>query len=91
MTLRNNALPATTTNIYSADEDEDEEDFDDENDDNFTLRSKSSRKGRGNRNSVNRVQKSRRLTHSKDGVTLNTKGAGSTRTTHLPKGVPLHR
>jgi hypothetical protein len=73
-TLRNNALPTTTTNVYSADEDEDEEDFDDENDDDFTLRSKSSRKGRGNRNPANGVQKSRGLTHSKGGVTLNTKG-----------------
>ncbi|PMD36548.1 hypothetical protein L207DRAFT_556132 [Hyaloscypha variabilis F] len=73
-TLRNNALPTTTTNIYSADEDEDEDDFDDENDDDFTLRSKSSRKGRGNRNPANGVQKSRGLTHSKGGVTLNTKG-----------------
>jgi hypothetical protein len=73
-TLRNNALPTTTTNIYSADEDEDEEDFDDENDDDFTLRSRSSRKSRGNRNPANGVQKSRGLTHSKGGVTLNTKG-----------------
>jgi len=73
-TLRNNALPTTTTNIYSADEDEDEEDFDDENDDDFTLRSKASRKSRGNRNPTNGVQKSRGLTHSKGGVTLNTKG-----------------
>ncbi|KAF4626993.1 hypothetical protein G7Y89_g11168 [Cudoniella acicularis] len=73
-TLRNNQLPTTTTNVFSADEDEDEEDYDDENDDDFTLRSKSSRKGRGNRNPANGVQKSRGLTHSKGGVTLNTKG-----------------
>ncbi|KAH6681932.1 hypothetical protein B0J14DRAFT_468790 [Halenospora varia] len=73
-TLRNNQLPTTTTNTYSADEDEDEEDYDDENDDDFTLRSKSSRKGRGNKNPANGVQKSRGLTHSKGGVTLNTKG-----------------
>jgi hypothetical protein len=73
-TLRNNALPTTTTNVYSADEDEEEEEYDDENDDDFTLRSKSSRKGRGNRNPANGVQKSRGLTHSKGGVTLNTKG-----------------
>jgi hypothetical protein len=72
-TLRNNALPTTTTNVYSADEDEDEEDFDDENDDDFTLRSRSSRKGRA-RNPANGVQKSRGLTHSKGGVTLNSKG-----------------
>lgn len=71
-TLRNNALPITTTNVYSADEDEDEEDFDDENDDDFTLRTKS-RKNK-NRNPANGVQKSRGLTHSKGGVTLNTKG-----------------
>lgn len=73
-TLRGNHLPTTTTNMYSADEDEDEEELDDENDDDFTLRSKSSRKGRGNRNPANGVQKSRGLTHSKGGVTLNTKG-----------------
>jgi len=73
-TLRSNQLPTTTQNMYSADEDEDEEDYDDENDDDFTLRSKSSRKGRGNRNPANGVQKSRGLTHSKGGVTLNTKG-----------------
>jgi hypothetical protein len=72
-TLRNNSLP-TTTNIYSADEDEEDEDLEDENDDDFTLRSKSSRKGRGNKNPINGVQKSRGLTHSKGGVTLNTKG-----------------
>jgi hypothetical protein len=72
-TLRNNALPTTTTNIYSADDDEEDDEFDDENDDDFTLRSKS-RKGRVNRNPANGVQKSRGLTHSKGGVTLNTKG-----------------
>jgi hypothetical protein len=72
-TLRNNALPTTTTNVYSADEDEDEDDFDDERDDDFTLRSKS-RKARGKGNPANGVQKSRGLTHSKGGVTLNTKG-----------------
>ncbi|KAH7360506.1 hypothetical protein BKA65DRAFT_186424 [Rhexocercosporidium sp. MPI-PUGE-AT-0058] len=71
-TLRNNALPITTTNVYSADEDDDEEDFDDENDDDFTPRTKS-RKNK-NRNPANGVQKSRGLTHSKGGVTLNTKG-----------------
>ncbi|TVY73589.1 Transcriptional regulator STP4 [Lachnellula suecica] len=73
-TLRTHQLPTTTTNMYSADEDDDEEDYDDDNDDDFTLRSKSSRKGRGNRNPANGVQKSRGLTHSKGGVTLNTKG-----------------
>ncbi|KAH9211179.1 hypothetical protein DL95DRAFT_189647 [Leptodontidium sp. 2 PMI_412] len=71
-TLRNNALPIATTNVYSADEDDDEEDFDDENDDDFTLRAKS-RKNK-NRNPTNGVQKSRGLTHSKGGVTLTTKG-----------------
>ncbi|KAH6720040.1 hypothetical protein BKA61DRAFT_228166 [Leptodontidium sp. MPI-SDFR-AT-0119] len=71
-TLRNNALPIATTNVYSADEDDDEEDFDDENDDDFTLRAKS-RKNK-NRNPANGVQKSRGLTHSKGGVTLTTKG-----------------
>lgn len=71
-TLRNNALP-TTTIKYSAEEDEDEEDFDDDKDDDFTLRSRSSRKGRKG-NPPNGVQKSRGLTHSKGGVTLNTKG-----------------
>ncbi|KAK0113049.1 hypothetical protein ONS95_014755 [Cadophora gregata] len=70
-TLRNNALPITTINVYSADE-EDDEDFDDENDDDFSLRTKS-RKNK-NRNPANGVQKSRGLTHSKGGVTLNTKG-----------------
>ena len=73
-TLRNNALPTTTSNVYSADEDEEEEEMDDENDDDFSLRAKSSRKGRGNRNPANGVQKSRGLTHSKGGVTLNSKG-----------------
>ena len=73
-TLRNNALPTTTSNVYSADEDEDEDELDDENDDDFSLRAKSSRKGRGNRNPANGVQKSRGLTHSKGGVTLNSKG-----------------
>jgi hypothetical protein len=72
-TLINNQLP-TTTNVYSADEDEDEDEDDDDNDDDFTLRSKSARKGRGNKNPANGVQKSRGLTHSKGGVTLNTKG-----------------
>ncbi|KAG4420767.1 hypothetical protein IFR04_006047 [Cadophora malorum] len=71
-TLRNNALPITITNVYSADEEDDEEDFDDDNDDDFTLRAKS-RKNK-NRNPANGVQKSRGLTHSKGGVTLNTKG-----------------
>lgn len=70
-TLRNNSLP-TTTHMYSAEEDEDEEDMDDENDDDFSLRAKASRKG-GRGNPKNGVQKSRGLTHSKGGVTLNTK------------------
>ena len=73
-TLRNNALPITTSNAYSADEDDNEEEFDDENDDDFSLRATSSRKGRGNRNPTNGVQKSRGLTHSKGGVSLNSKG-----------------
>lgn len=74
-TLRNNSLPTTTTNTFSADEDEDEDEFDDDNDDDFTLRSRTSRKGRGGKgNPANGVQKSRGLTHSKGGVTLNTKG-----------------
>ena len=73
-TLRNNSLPTTTSHVYSADEDEDDEEMDDENDDDFSLRAKSSRKGRGNRNPANGVLKSRGLTHSKGGVTLNSKG-----------------
>jgi len=72
-TLRNNALPITT-NVYNTDEDDEDDDYDDENDDDFTLRSRSSRKGRANRNPANGVQKSRGLTHSKGGVTLQTKG-----------------
>ncbi|KAF7879613.1 hypothetical protein EAF04_000808 [Stromatinia cepivora] len=72
-TLRNNALPVTT-NIYSTAEDEDEEEVDDENDDDYSLRTRTSRKGRQNRNPPNGVQKSRGMTHSKGGVTLNTKG-----------------
>lgn len=75
-TLRNNALPITTSNTYSADEEEEEEEeeMDDDNDDDFSLRAKSLRKGRGNRNPPNGVQKSRGLTHSKGGVTLYSKG-----------------
>ena len=69
-TLRNNSLP-TTTHMYSADDDEDEEEMEDDNDDDFSLRSKAARKARGN--PKNGVQKSRGLTHSKGGVTLNTK------------------
>ncbi|KAF8864232.1 hypothetical protein BDZ45DRAFT_614494 [Acephala macrosclerotiorum] len=72
-TLRNNALPTTTTQ-FSAEEEDEEDDFDDENDDDYTLRAKSSRKGRNNRNPANGVQKSRGMTHSKGGVTLNSKG-----------------
>jgi hypothetical protein len=71
-TLRNNSLPTTTTTTFSGDEDDDDDEMEDENDDDFSLRAKSSRKGRP-RNPVNGVQK-RGLTHSKGGVTLNTKG-----------------
>jgi len=71
-TLRNNALPITTTKVWSADEDEDEEEMDNDDDDDFSLRKTVRR--RGNRNPANGVQKSRGLTHSKGGVTLNTKG-----------------
>jgi hypothetical protein len=67
-TLRNNALPTTTTNVYLGGEDEDEDDMDDDNDDDFSLPTKLSRKVRGNRNPPNGVQKSRGLTHSKGGV-----------------------
>ncbi|KAK2630412.1 hypothetical protein QTJ16_001232 [Diplocarpon rosae] len=70
-TLRNHALPLTTTS-FSADEDEDDEEFVDENDDDFTLRNKP-RKNK-NRNPANGVQKSRGLTHSNGGVTLHAKG-----------------
>ncbi|KAM0136660.1 hypothetical protein ACHAP3_004407 [Botrytis cinerea] len=72
-TLRNNALPVTT-NIYSTAEEDDEEEVDDENDDDYSIRARTSRKGRQNRNPINGVQKSRGMTHSKGGVTLNTKG-----------------
>ncbi|TGO38888.1 hypothetical protein BHYA_0065g00230 [Botrytis hyacinthi] len=72
-TLRNNALPVTT-NVYSTAEEEDDEEVDDENDDDYSIRVRTSRKGRQNRNPVNGVQKSRGMTHSKGGVTLNTKG-----------------
>jgi hypothetical protein len=73
-TLRNNALPITTSTVYSADEEDEEEDMDDDNDDDFSLRAKSSRKNRSNRNPANGVQKSRGMTHSKGGVTLNKSG-----------------
>jgi hypothetical protein len=59
-TVRNNALPTPTTNVYSADKDEEKENIDDENSDDFTLRSKSLRKGRGNRDPVDGVQTIRR-------------------------------
>ncbi|TGO17386.1 hypothetical protein BTUL_0018g00530 [Botrytis tulipae] len=72
-TLRNNALPVTT-NVYSTAEEDDDEEVDDEKDDDYSLRVRTSRKGRQNRNPVNGVQKSRGMTHSKGGVTLNTKG-----------------
>ncbi|KAF7897023.1 hypothetical protein EAF00_005251 [Botryotinia globosa] len=72
-TLRNNALPVTT-NIYSTAEEDDDEEVDDENDDDYSIRVRTSRRGRQNRNPVNGVQKSRGMTHSKGGVTLNTKG-----------------
>ncbi|KAG4028271.1 hypothetical protein MFRU_023g01060 [Monilinia fructicola] len=72
-TLRNNALPVTT-NVYSTAEDDDEEEVDEENDDDYSLRVRKSRKGRQNRNPPNGVQKSRGMTHSTGGVTLNTKG-----------------
>ncbi|PQE03864.1 hypothetical protein CJF30_00006575 [Rutstroemia sp. NJR-2017a BBW] len=72
-TLRNNALPVTT-NVYSATEDEDEEENEDDNDDDYTLRARTSRKRQQNRNPANGVQKSRGMTHSKGGVTLNSKG-----------------
>ncbi|KAH9213803.1 hypothetical protein DL95DRAFT_524271 [Leptodontidium sp. 2 PMI_412] len=73
--LRSNTLPTTTTHVSS--EDDEEEDFDDEDeedDEDFTLRSRSRKKPKTSTNSDNQVQKSRGLTHSKGGVTLNTKG-----------------
>ena len=72
-TLVNNSLPLATMGTSSTDEDDEEEEIDDDNDDDFSLRSKSKR-GRPNRNPPNGVQKSRGMTHSKGGVTLNTKG-----------------
>lgn len=80
-TLRNNGLPTTTINHYSADEDEEEEDVDDADDDDYTLRGPKSRRpnaSKGARISPNgSVQKSRSshgLTYSKGGVDLRTKG-----------------
>jgi uncharacterized C2H2 Zn-finger protein len=79
-TLRNNGLPTTTINHYSADEDEEEE-LDDADDDDFTLRGSKSRRStttKGSRVSPNgSIQKPRSgqgLTHSKGGVDLRTKG-----------------
>lgn len=80
-TLRNNGLPTTTVNHYSADEDEDDEELDDADDDDYTLRGSKPRRttaSKGSRVSPNgSVQKSRSgqgLTHSKGGVDLRTKG-----------------
>jgi len=81
-TLRNNGLPTTTINPYSADEDEDDEELDDADDDDYTLRGSKSRRSTtlkaSTRVSPNgSVQKSRSgdgLTHSKGGVALRTKG-----------------
>jgi hypothetical protein len=81
-TLRNNGLPTTTINHYSADEDEDDEELDDADDDDYTLRGSKYRRSTtlkaSTRVSPNgSVQKSRSgdgLTHSKGGVALRTKG-----------------
>jgi len=68
-TLRKNALPTTVTDVYSDNEVDDNED-DDEDDDDFAPKSRK----RVNKNPANGVQKSRGLTYSKGGFTLNTKG-----------------
>ncbi|KAH7312035.1 hypothetical protein BKA65DRAFT_518036 [Rhexocercosporidium sp. MPI-PUGE-AT-0058] len=70
-TLRSHALAITTTDVFSADEDEDE---DDEEDNDFTFHTRSRKKPKSSTNPVDQVQKSRGLTHSKGGVTLNAKG-----------------
>lgn len=67
-TLRKNALPTTVSNVYSDNEGEDMDDNEDEDQD-FTPKSRK----RVNKNPANGVQKSRGLTYSKGGFTLNTK------------------
>jgi hypothetical protein len=68
-TLHKNALPTTVTNVYSDNEMEMNED-DEDDDEDFAPRSRK----RTNKNPANGVQKSRGLTYSKGGFTLNTKG-----------------
>ena len=67
-TLRNNALPTTTTNIYFGEGEEEDDDIDDDNEDDLSLATKAPRKSRNNRTATGGVQKSRGLTHSKGGV-----------------------
>lgn len=67
-TLRNNALPTTTTNTYFGDEEAEDNDMDDDNDEDFPLTVRVPRKSRNNRTISGGIQKSRGLTHSKGGV-----------------------
>lgn len=67
-TLRNNALPTTTTKVYFGEDEEEDDDMDDDNDDDLSPTNKTSRKTRTNRPAAGGIQKSRGLTHSKGGV-----------------------
>ncbi|KAL3428108.1 Transcription factor Sp2 [Phlyctema vagabunda] len=88
-TLRANALPITTSTVYSADED-DEDDMENDSDDDFSPRgSKSSRKTK--RQNPNGVQKSRGLTHSKGGVTLSSKGRKKRKDYPSSWGCPINQ
>lgn len=73
-TLRANALPTTTANTYSADEEDEVEDFDDADDDDYTGRAKAARRTKGRIGVNGAVQKSRGMTASKGGVALHSKG-----------------
>jgi hypothetical protein len=64
-TLRDDAVPTTTT-APAMNEDRDDEEFDDDNNDNYIPLSR--------KNRSNSLQPPRGLTHSKGGVILNTKG-----------------
>lgn len=67
-TLRNNALPTTTMNVYFSEEDAEDNDVDDDNDEDFTLTTKIPRRPRNNHSTNGGIQKSRGLTHSRGGV-----------------------
>lgn len=85
-TLEKNNLPATTQTSMTEDEDEDEDEdmVDEDETDDVSKLTYSPMKKKNNNNNINRVSKSRGITHSRGGVQLSAKSRGRNKRRDYP-------